>query len=95
MQKLPCLEASVFITLNFFKLKKATIIIVLVLLLDQVSKVYIKTNFLYGEEVVIFDWLRFHFIENNGMAWGAEFGGKTGKLFLTIFRIFQNSFPEI
>ena len=58
------------------------------LLIDQISKIYIKTNFLYGEEVVIFDWFRIHFIENNGMAWGAEFGGKAGKLFLTIFRLF-------
>ncbi len=52
---------------------------------------YVKTNFFYGEEVVVFDWFRFHFIENNGMAWGAEFGGKSGKLFLTIFRLFAIS----
>ena len=58
------------------------------LLLDQISKIYVKTNFLYGEEVLVFDWFRIHFIENNGMAWGAEFGGRTGKLFLTIFRLF-------
>ncbi len=38
--------------------------------------------------MVVFDWFRIHFIENNGMAWGAEFGGKAGKLFLTIFRLF-------
>jgi len=69
-------------------LKKAVSIIILVLLIDQISKIYIKTNFFYGEEVVIFDWFRIHFIENNGMAWGAEFGGKAGKLFLTIFRLF-------
>jgi signal peptidase II len=41
--------------------------------------------------VVVFDWFRIHFIENNGMAWGAEFGGKAGKLFLTIFRLFAIS----
>ena len=69
-------------------MKKPIIIIILILFIDQVSKIYIKTNFLYGEEVIIFDWFRIHFIENNGMAWGAEFGGKTGKLFLTIFRLF-------
>ncbi|WP_298265739.1 lipoprotein signal peptidase [uncultured Lutibacter sp.] len=69
-------------------MKKSILIIVLVLLIDQISKIYIKTNFLYGEEVVVFDWFRIHFIENNGMAWGAEFGGKAGKLFLTIFRLF-------
>ena len=69
-------------------MKKPIIIIILILLIDQISKIYIKTNFLYGEEVVVFDWFRIHFIENNGMAWGAEFGGRTGKLFLTIFRLF-------
>ena len=69
-------------------MKKALIIIISVLLIDQISKIYIKTNFLYGEEVVVFDWFRIYFIENNGMAWGAEFGGKSGKLFLTIFRLF-------
>ena len=37
--------------------------------------------------MVIFDWFRLHFIENNGMAWGAEIGGKAGKLFLTLFRL--------
>ena len=69
-------------------MKKAVSIIVIILLIDQISKIYIKTHFLYGEEVVIFNWFRIHFIENNGMAWGAEFGGKAGKLFLTIFRLF-------
>ena len=69
-------------------MKKAIALIVIVLLIDQISKIYIKTNFIYGEDVVVFDWFRIHFIENNGMAWGAEFGGKTGKLFLTIFRLF-------
>lgn len=69
-------------------MKKPFIIIILILLIDQLSKIYIKTNFLYGEEVIVFDWFRIHFIENNGMAWGAEFGGKTGKLFLTVFRLF-------
>jgi len=68
-------------------LKKALLIIISILLIDQISKIYIKTNFFYGEEVVVFDWFRIYFIENNGMAWGAEFGGKAGKLFLTLFRI--------
>ena len=69
-------------------MKKALAIIVIILLIDQISKIYIKTNFFYGEEVLVFDWFRIYFIENNGMAWGAEFGGKSGKLFLTIFRLF-------
>ncbi|HKJ06749.1 MAG TPA: lipoprotein signal peptidase [Flavobacteriaceae bacterium] len=68
-------------------MKRALFIIIIILLIDQISKIYIKTNFYYGEEVYVFDWFRIHFIENNGMAWGAEFGGRTGKLFLTIFRL--------
>lgn len=74
--------------LNFNnQMKKAIAIIFLILLIDQVSKIYIKTNFSLGEEVFVFEWFRIHFIENNGMAWGVEFGGKVGKLFLTFFRI--------
>ncbi len=68
-------------------LKKSIFIIVLVLLIDQISKIYIKTNFQLGEEIYVFDWFRIHFIENNGAAWGTELGGKTGKLILTLFRL--------
>jgi signal peptidase II len=63
----------------------ATILIAIIL--DQIIKIYIKTNFYLGEEVIVFDWFRIHFVENNGMAMGFEFGGRTGKLFLTLFRI--------
>lgn len=65
----------------------ALLIIFSALILDQVIKIYIKTNFTLGEEVVVFDWFRIHFVENNGMAMGFEFGGETGKLFLTLFRL--------
>lgn len=68
-------------------LKKAYILVFLVLLVDQVSKIYIKTNFFINEEVVVFEWFRIHFIENEGMAWGAVIPGEYGKLFLTLFRI--------
>lgn len=68
-------------------LKKAGLLVVLVLIIDQWSKIYIKTNFLMDEEVFIFDWFRIHFIENDGMAWGVEIPGDYGKLFLTLFRI--------
>ena len=57
------------------------------ILLDQIIKIYVKTHFALGEEVVVFDWFRIHFTENNGMAMGFEFGGKAGKLFLTLFRL--------
>jgi len=60
----------------------------LVLLIDQVSKVWIKTHFMLGEEVHVFgNWFIIHFVENNGMAFGFEFAGEYGKMFLSIFRI--------
>ena len=69
--------------------KRAVIIIIIILLIDQISKIYIKTNFVLSEEIKVMglDWFRIHFLENNGMAWGEEFGGKSGKLFLTLFRL--------
>jgi len=70
-------------------LKKAIFIISIVLLIDQITKIYIKTHFVLSEEIKVLglDWLRIHFLENNGMAWGKEFGGKSGKLFLSLFRL--------
>lgn len=68
-------------------LKKAYLLVILILIIDQISKLYIKTNFELDEEVYVFDWFRIHFIENSGMAWGAEIPGEFGKLLLTSFRI--------
>lgn len=69
-------------------MRKPLIIIFIVLLLDQLVKIYIKTHFFLGEEVrVAGDWFIIHFTENNGMAYGMEFGGNWGKLFLSVFRI--------
>lgn len=68
--------------------RKAVIIIFLVLLVDQVSKIWIKTNMHLDESIAVFgDWFFIHFIENPGMAFGLEFGGETGKIFLSLFRI--------
>lgn len=68
-------------------MKKALLIIIAVLAIDQISKIWIKTNLMLGQEIFVFDWFRIHFIENNGAAWGAEIGGKSGKLILTLFRL--------
>ncbi len=75
-------------------LKKASIIIILILLVDQISKIYIKTHFVLGEGEKVFSWFHILFIENNGMAWGAKLSDflffisdRTGKLFLTLFRL--------
>lgn len=68
-------------------LKKSIVIIVLVLLIDQISKIYIKTNFAIQDEVEVFSWFRIVFVENKGMAWGFELPGNYGKLILTLFRL--------
>ncbi len=53
-------------------LRKAYLLIFIILLVDQVSKIYIKTNFVLGEEINVFSWFKILFIENEGMAWGTE-----------------------
>jgi signal peptidase II len=63
---------------------KSILLIVLVLLIDQASKIYIKLNFALGENVEVFSWFYIYFIENNGMAFGLEI---INKLFLTLFRL--------
>lgn len=68
-------------------LKKAYLLVIVILLIDQISKIYVKTNFFINEEVYVFEWFRIHFIENEGMAWGAVIPGDYGKLILTLFRI--------
>ena len=68
-------------------LKKSILVIVLVLLIDQISKIYIKTSFKLHEQIEVFDWFRIVFVENKGMAWGFELPGIYGKLVLTLFRL--------
>jgi len=68
-------------------LKKIFFTAFILVLLDQILKIWIKTHYILGEESQIFDWFIIHFTENNGMAFGIEFGGYTGKKILTLFRI--------
>jgi signal peptidase II len=68
--------------------KKSVLLILLILFADQVLKIWIKTHLVLGQEIQIFgNRGMLHFIENNGMAFGMEMGGKPGKLVLSIFRI--------
>ena len=71
------------------KYRNAVLIVLLIIILDQVSKVYVKTHFYYGEEVnVIGTWFKLHFIENEGMAFGMKLSqAAMGKLILTLFRL--------
>ena len=75
-------------------LKKATILIVIIILIDQISKFYIKTHFALNEKLEVFSWFQIAFVENEGMAWGTKISDfvsfisdRTAKVSLTIFRI--------
>lgn len=62
----------------------AVLICAAVIIIDQAIKIWVKTSFYWGEDVQIFSWFHLKFIQNNGMAFGMEFGSK---LFLTLFRV--------
>ena len=69
-------------------MKKALITFFFIIIIDQASKIWVKTQMLYDESINVFgDWFYIHFIENPGMAFGLEFGGDWGKLALSLFRI--------
>lgn len=75
-------------------LKKSFLFIISILLIDQISKIYIKTHFALGESIPVFNWFKILFVENNGMAWGTKLSDftnlisdRTAKVFLTIFRL--------
>jgi signal peptidase II len=68
--------------------KSAVLLIFIILIADQILKIWIKTHLVIGQEISLFgNWGLIHFIENNGMAFGMEMGGKAGKFILSIFRI--------
>ena len=73
------------------KLSKGTKLIILgavLVVLDQIIKVLVKTNMSLGETIdVLGDWFKLHFVLNKGMAFGMAFGGIWGKVFLSVFRI--------
>ena len=62
----------------------AALIVVAILVIDQVIKIWVKTNMTLHEQIEIFSWFKIVFIENNGMAYGMEIGSK---LVLSIFRV--------
>jgi len=67
---------------------KATILVIIILLIDQILKFWIKTNMFIGQDFPVFgSWFQILFVENPGMAFGWEIGGKAGKIFLSLFRL--------
>jgi len=77
------------------KFRHAIVLTLLLLITDQLIKIYVKTHFYMGEEYIPFTsipWLRFHFIENEGMAYGWKLAGSWGKIALTSFRLVAVAF---
>ena len=70
------------------RLRLPLILVVIIIILDQVLKIWIKTNLELNDVVPLFgDWGFLLYTENPGMAFGYKFGGDTGKVILTLFRI--------
>lgn len=68
--------------------KRVAILIVVLLVIDQIVKIWIKTNMTINESITVFpDWFFIRFIENPGAAFGMEIGGDHGKLLLSLLRI--------
>ena len=73
-------------------------VILAVLIIDQASKIWIKTHMSLYEIIHVFSWFKIYFVENPGMAFGMELGSQSadgthwGKLFLSVFRIIAIGF---
>ena len=66
-------------------------IIAVILVIDQVVKIWVKTHLYIGEEIpLIGHWCLLHFVENEGFAFGMAMGGSTGKIILSLFRLFAS-----
>jgi signal peptidase II len=67
---------------------RAVLLVIGILIADQILKIWVKTTMVLGDEIpLIGNWANLHFLENNGMAFGMEMGGQTGKVILTLFRL--------
>lgn len=74
--------------MNLTKGGRISLFVVLLLVIDQAIKFAVKLNMTIGESIPVFgDWFQICFIENNGMAFGMQFGGSLGKLALSLFRV--------
>lgn len=69
-------------------MKKAILIVTLILIFDQALKILVKTTMSLGDtHFILGNWFQIHFVENEGMAFGMKLGGVNGKLLLSLFRI--------
>ncbi len=68
---------------------KPLITALLIIIADQVIKTWVRRHMYLNEDIHLFgNRGMLHYTENNGMAFGMEWGGEAGKLALTLFRIF-------
>lgn len=73
--------------------KKSLLLVIAILVVDQISKIYVKTHFQLEESIAVFSWFKIYFIENEGAAWGTKLSDllplseRSAKLFLTLFRV--------
>lgn len=79
------------------KYRNAILLILIIIILDQAIKIYIKTNLQYGVEGEVYvlglNWFRLHFLENEGMAFGMRLNdAPIGKIILTLFRLVAVTF---
>jgi signal peptidase II len=70
------------------------LVVLFILIIDQWLKVHIKTTLSYGGgfDILGLSWAKIHFVENEGMAFGMQFGGEYGKLILSLFRLIMIGF---
>jgi signal peptidase II len=85
----PAFSLYLLLKIPSLKLRSVALLIIVIIVVDQALKIWIKTTHPTGEVLRVFgaDWFRLHFIENPGMAWGWKFGNETGKMILTLFRL--------
>jgi signal peptidase II len=73
--------------------RNAVLIVFLVLALDQLIKIMVKTHMMEGQEILVAgNWFRLHFVENSGMAFSMELPSAYGKILLSTFRLIAIGF---
>jgi signal peptidase II len=73
--------------------RNAVLIVFLVLAMDQLIKIMVKTHLMEGREILVLgNWFRLHFVENSGMAFSMELPTEYGKILLSSFRLIAIGF---
>ena len=69
----------------------AAIVVLLLILIDQIIKFWVKTNMTLGETIPLLgQWFNLHFVENEGMAFGISFGKQMARGVLQTFPFWKS-----